>query len=161
MYPLHPMDALGADQLSMDTATMPASNGDGSMMQTGMDGTMDGMGGMGNMNGMMGMPMLNDPNAGMAFANPMMMPPNMYAGNMGLTGQMPDTSAFPAGPQDASAQQQQLQPSAAQGSSDQAQAENRGPDAAPTAAAAEAASAGGEGGGQAIDAKAETEKVAS
>ncbi|KAH8169672.1 thiF family protein [Sarocladium implicatum] len=106
MYPLHPMDALGADQLSMETATMPG-NGDAAMLQPGMDG----MGGMGDMNGMMGMPMLNDPNANMAFANPMMMAPNMYAGDMGMAATMPDQSLFPTGiPQDASAQQQQQQP---------------------------------------------------
>lgn len=103
MYPLHPMDALGADQLSMDTA----SNGaDPSLLPTGMD--MNG--------GLMPMPMLNDPNAAanMAFGNPMMLPTTgMYAGNMDLTGQMPDASAFGMAVPDAQQQQQQQVPAAA------------------------------------------------
>lgn len=107
MYPLHPMDALGADQLSVDTSPMPHSNDSVSMMQPGMDGTMNGMD---NMNGMMGIPMLNDPNAGMGFTNPVMMAPNMYGGDMSMTGQMIDTTAFPAGVPDVSQQQAQAVP---------------------------------------------------
>ncbi|KAK0385847.1 hypothetical protein NLU13_7024 [Sarocladium strictum] len=102
MYPLHPMDALGADQLSMDTA---APNGaDPSMLPTGMD-----------MNGNIlpvPMPMLNDPNAaaGMAFTNPMLVPAGgMFAGNMDLSGQMLDTTAFPMSIPDVSLQQQPQQ----------------------------------------------------
>lgn len=144
MYPLHPMDALGADQLSMDTATMPPSNGDATMLQPGMDG----MGGMGDMNGMMGMPMLNDPNANMAFANPMMMAPNMYTGDMSMATQMPDTSAFPTGPPPATNAQQQPQPQQQQqeatpvtAPTEQSQTETKGEEA-PAAAASKAAGEG-------------------
>jgi ubiquitin-like 1-activating enzyme E1 A len=163
MYPLHPMDALGADQLSVDTSTMPHSSDGVSMMQPGMDGTMNGtmsgtMNGMENMNGMMGMPMLSDPNVGMGFTNPVMMAPNMYGGDMSMTGQMIDPTAFPAGVPDVNQQQGQAAPVAQAPTPVLAPTENKTSGAAGSSAAPEAPPASSE---PAKDAKIEAENKSS